>query len=78
MKKLNTLTCVDCRKVFRDPSESERLCPDCKKARDKKPKKPKIPTKNVYQIIKELEKYNKEHGTTLTYGQYVGVVDNQK
>jgi hypothetical protein len=73
------LNCVECHKFFRNPNENERLCPDCKKAKDNKKKlkqevKPKT-SKNIYQTIREIEKYNKEHKTRLSYGQYVSSVD---
>lgn len=31
----------------------------------------------LYSAIKEVENYNKEHGTNLSYGQYFGVVKNE-
>lgn len=77
--KLFDLKCAECGKVFRNPDENERLCPDCKKIRESKKKpKPKaevIKSKSIWQIIRELEKYNKEHKTRLSYGQYVALVD---
>lgn len=73
------LKCRECGKFFRNPDENERLCPDCKKIRENKKKaKPKVKSvksKSVWQITRELEKYNKEHKTMLSYGQYVALVD---
>ena len=78
-QKLFDLRCAECHKVFRDPNENERLCPECKKIKESKKKaKPKIKTsesKTIWQITRELEKYNKEHRTMLSYGQYVALVD---
>ena len=78
-QKLFDLKCAECHKVFRNPNENERLCPECKKIKESK-KKPKqkaksIKSKSIWQITRELEKYNKEHGTMLSYGQYVSSVD---
>ena len=78
-QKLFDLKCAECHKVFRNPNENERFCPDCKKIREirKKPKS-KVKTnknKSIWQITRELEKYNKEHKTRLSYGQYVALVD---
>ena len=73
-QKLFDLKCAECHKVFRNPDENERVCPECKKIRDKKKRKPKS-DKSLYQVTKELEKYNKEHGTMLSYGRYVALVD---
>lgn len=75
-QKLFDLKCADCHKIFRNPDENERFCPECKKIRENKKPKPKA-KKSVLQITKELEKYNKEHKTRLSYGQYVALVDNQ-
>lgn len=75
-QKLFDLKCADCHKIFRNPDENERFCPECKKIRENKKPKPKA-KKSVLQITRELEKYNKEHKTRLSYGQYVALVDNQ-
>ena len=78
-QKLFDLKCVECGKIFRNPDENERLCPECKKIKEgrKKPKQKakSVKSKSIYQITRELEKYNKEHKTMLSYGQYVDLVD---
>lgn len=73
-QQLFDLKCAECHKVFRNPNENERLCPDCKKIKEKKKRKPKA-DKTLYQIMKDLAKYNKKHGTKLSYGKYVSIVD---
>ena len=79
-QKLFDLTCAECYKFFRNPNENERFCPECKKIKENKKKaKTKIKTnesKTIWQITRELEQYNKEHKTRLSYGQYVALVDN--
>lgn len=76
MPKLFDLKCAECHKVFRNPNGNERFCPECKKIKEKKKSKPKAKTnKSILQITRELEKYNKEHKTRLSYGQYVALVD---
>ena len=78
-QKLFDLKCAECGKIFRNPDENERLCPECKKIKEnKKKQKPKVKTnksKSILQLTRELEKYNKEHKTRLSYGQYVSSVD---
>lgn len=78
-QKLFDLKCAECKEVFRNPDENERFCPECKKIKENKKKsKPKIKTnesKTIWQITRELEKYNKEHRTMLSYGEYVSSVD---
>ena len=81
-QKLFDLKCAECYKVFRNPDENERFCPECKRIKESKKKaKSKIKTnesKTIWQITRELEKYNKEHRTMLSYGEYVALVDKQK
>ena len=76
-QKLFDLRCAECNKVFRNPNENERLCPECKKIKDskKKPKQKAKSNKSILQITRELEKYNREHRTMLSYGKYVALVD---
>ena len=78
-QKLFNLKCAECHKVFRNPDENESFCPECKKIKEgrKNPKQKakSVKSKSIYQITRELEKYNKEHKTRLSYGQYVSSVD---
>lgn len=73
-QQLFDLKCAECGKVFRNPNENERFCPDCNKIKEKKKRKSK-PDKTLYQIMKDLAKYNKKHGTKLSYGKYVSIFD---
>lgn len=68
------LKCAECGKVFRNPNENERFCPECNKIKRKKKRKPKS-DKNLYQIMRELAKHNQKHGTQLSYGKYVSLFD---
>lgn len=72
-QKLFDLKCAECHKVFRNPNENERLCPECKKIKEskKKARQKAKSNKSILQITREIAKYNKEHGTLLSYGQYV-------
>ena len=76
-QKLFDLKCAKCHKVFRNPDENERFCPECKniKGSKKKASRKAKSIKSILQITRELEKYNKEHGTWLSYGKYIGLVD---
>ena len=78
-QKLFNLKCAECHKVFRNPDENERFCPECKKIKEDrknlKQKAKSVKSKSILQITRELEQYNKEHRTRLTYGQYVSSVD---
>ena len=78
-QKLFDLKCVECGKIFRNPDENERFCPECNKIKESrkklKQKAKSVKSKSIYQITRELEKYNKEHKTMLSYGEYVSLVD---
>lgn len=76
-QKLFDLRCAECHKVFRNPDESERLCPECKKIKEskKKARQKAKSIKSILQITRELEKYNREHRTMLSYGEYIALVD---
>ena len=74
-QKLFDLRCVECYKVFRNPNENERFCPECKNIKKSKKKAKQKANKTIFQITRELEKYNKEHRTMLSYGKYVALVD---
>ena len=78
-QKLFDLKCAECYKVFRNPDENERFCPECKKIKESKKKSRQkaksIKSKSILQVTRELEKYNKEHRTMLSYGEYVALVD---
>lgn len=75
-QKLFDLKCAECGKIFRNPDENERFCPECNKIKESKKKASrKVKSiKSILQITRELEKYNKEHGTLLSYGQYVSMM----
>lgn len=74
-QKLFNLRCAECYKVFRNPDENERLCPECKKIKESKKKAKSKANKTILQITRELERYNKEHRTMLSYGEYIALVD---
>lgn len=76
-QKLFDLKCAKCHKVFRNPDENERFCPECNKIKESKKKASRKAKsiKSILQITRELEKYNKEHRTMLSYGQYISSVD---
>lgn len=40
----------------------------------KRKKKGNGPAYSITQILKDLEKYNKEHKTNLSYGKYVAMI----
>ena len=70
---------------------SAKYCEYCKgnpcimdnpKKREGRPgpkKKKRVPSgKSIREILVELEVYNKEHGTSLTYGQYIELIEGGK
>lgn len=88
--ELNTYFCKKCGIKFETSRKSRlKLCPACVKRRNKAkrqnnktPKAKKAPAvrliktdKTLSEIMEELERYNKEHKTSLSYAQYVLLMD---
>jgi predicted nucleic acid-binding Zn-ribbon protein len=85
-------TCIDCGENFYSISTQVLRCPECRakykkeyekiyKKENPRRKKRKIsrgmpPSKSISQVLRELEAYNKEHGTWLSYGQYIAMIEN--
>ena len=46
-----------------------------RKIKKSKKKAKQKANKTIWQITRELEKYNREHRTMLSYGEYVALVD---
>lgn len=81
-----TLVCVFCGKEFSALARNKLYCSNhCKakaslerqKAAYKAPKKhiPRRPAQTITQVMRELEEYNAKNKTSLTYGQYVAMVE---
>ena len=64
--------CVYCGKVFKTESPRQRQCDECrgKKKDDASAKRIKCEPLPIADCIKVLEKYNREHGTYYTYGNF--------
>ena len=81
-RKLNENKCIECGNIFYTFGKTRRqLCDDCVKANRIKhnsvyknvynkhtPKKDK--PRGLNDFMREVEEYNRSHGTSLTYGQY--------
>lgn len=77
-----TLVCQDCGKEFQWASKLKKYCPSCIetrvkiqtrefKERQKNLKPKKVPFNySVTEIVKIIEKYNRENKTRYTYGQF--------
>ena len=86
-RKKIKLTCVICGRSFLTLCNNAKYCPDCREnwqdeikrdisRRHYEKKKVRIVNlhperKTLRQIVREVEEYNRAHGTCLTYGQYV-------
>lgn len=80
--ELYTKTCSECKKVFRTDKPKVRLCPNCKKKKQQEGyeqlKKPVCEeytgsgtNADIFKEVREMEEYNRKHGTNYTYGQYI-------
>ena len=75
------LTCNRCGKEFTHWNANKSYCDECseimkrersrKSMQKKRAKKVSTQTKTIREVLQELTEYNKEHGTSLSYGQYV-------
>ena len=85
-RKMLTLICKDCGRVFEWPNPNKRFCPACAGMREKKRnheykekqkslKFKKTPINySISEIVRMLEKYNRENKTRYTYGQFSELV----
>lgn len=84
IRKPVEVICVDCGHTFTAYSRGALRCAECKvehkrrtaavgmaSFRNGKKSKPYKVRKTIREVLKELEKYNKKHGTRLSYGQFV-------
>ena len=83
------LLCIDCGKVFTAKARNALRCEKCRcehnlyKARENKQKnkiareqaKRPQPKTSLRKILREIEQYNKEHKTRLSYGQYIAMIE---
>ena len=64
------------------------ICSDCKKwlqskTKGKAGRKPRVyktkkPKKSIAEVMNEIEAYNRENGTHLSYGQYMVLTNSEK
>ena len=73
-----TRICQECKKANR--RETNQSNNEILKSvyTDKKPKTHKKKVKSISQILRDMEKYNKENGTELTYGKYILLVGEKE
>ena len=77
--------CIECgAPIVTAIRTTQEVCSDCRRKQSKllrsaleigqksKPKKKKhtAETQSVYDFVAEVDRYNKKHGTQLSYGQY--------
>lgn len=82
-QKTYFIRCLFCGCIFETLSENRKYCPECTEkygARKtvKRHKKSGKERQDINAILMALEEYNKEHGTLLSYGQYVALTERNK
>lgn len=91
-EKTYTKVCIECGFEFETKSKRVKLCEDCRKQKSaehskeqtEQSKKPKAKTKNeskgipLIEYTAIVERYNKEHGTSYTYGKFEELVRTGK
>lgn len=73
MSKIYQKKCKWCGNRFDSEKSHKYLCPKCEGDTDKETEKKKksIKEDKLGDLQREIDTYNREHGTALTYGQYV-------
>ena len=81
-KNTYIIHCFKCDREFEHMNEAKKYCPECEKQirreRSRKcmaKKRAKTNIKSLSEIERERRAYNEEHGTCLTYGQYVNMIE---
>lgn len=82
-KKLYKKICENCGTAFEHRTNQKKYCPDCteikhresnRKAMRKKRGKLKPLDIPLHRLIYLLERYNTEHKTTYSYGQFISLI----
>jgi predicted RNA-binding Zn-ribbon protein involved in translation (DUF1610 family) len=77
------LRCLNCDNKFYHTSDAKKYCPECdkeiKRERNRnfmrKKRRPSAEIKPLPEIMQELKEYNEKHGTCLSYGKYVAMIE---
>ncbi len=86
MKKFE-MTCICCGVSFMAGNHNAKYCPVCKETEKKRlseeakrnarlrkqNREAAVSRKNLVEFLREIDTYNKKHGTRLSYGQYVAL-----
>lgn len=78
---MRTIQCLICGRDFTTGAHNIKYCPNCRGkgencTRTARRRKHKI--KSIPEIMRELEEYNRVHGTYLTYGKYVALLSAEE
>lgn len=93
-RKPITVYCRICKKPIETLARNKKYCTDCKKkvhnaksksyseenykaAKKKKPV-PRLAEKSIGQVMAELAQYNQKNKCSLTYGQYMAMMEAQE
>ena len=86
MMERKTCALPSCQMVFWADRHDQKYCPECREFRKDEikryrrkrlaEKKRGRPAKSIEDIIHDADAYNRKHGTSYTYGQYVMKLEN--
>lgn len=74
MSKIYQKKCKWCGSPFESEKPCKKICPACdaaKKEKEEEKKRQRQKPDKLGDLQREIDTYNREHGTALTYGQYV-------
>ena len=74
MSKIWNKTCKWCGEPFESDTRGKKICPACgtaKRAKEEERKRQRQKPDKLGDLQREIDEYNRIHGTALSYGQYV-------
>ena len=88
VRQILMIKCERCGELFGARSKAALYCKECRaeiareRSRENKRKyramrKPLCEVKPIKDFLRELDEYNRKHGTCLTYGQYVAMLEGR-
>ena len=71
MSKIYEKSCKWCGQPFESTTRGKKICPLCDEAKKAKGEKKPPKEDKLGDMLREVDEYNRKHGTALSYGQYV-------
>lgn len=72
--------CAFCGNIFIAFSGQAKYCPEHRdpETRINANRRSENPNKVLFNMVRKIDKYNREHGTHLSYGKYINLVEGKQ